>query len=482
MHAHKRPGFGGRLVSTLLGVGLWSCSSGGFTPDPGKTDAGFDGGGGEALVFDSVSPARGPSSGGIKVAIHGRRFDPGMRVSFAGVDSSLVSLTGEEEITATLPPSGGKVGLVEVMLTRPDGKVAARSDLFSYYPGQLSFGSPRSFAVDNKPTKLVLGDLNGDSKLDLIVASHSSGSLSLLNGKGDGNFDTYKRVSVGGTPTAMLTSEVTGDQFLDVIVAGDNSGASLLLYPGKGDGTVGTVRSLATASAASLAGGDYNADGKYDIAVPYFAFAANGIGFLFGKGDGTFTNGGSQGLRSGSFGISSADFNGDGKADLAVTMYDDSTVAILPSQGGRFGSPSYLSAGAGPHGVIAADVNGDSKADIVVTDPDGGALRVFLGKGDSTFQPPTVIQTGGTTPQPVVAVDLNLDGWLDLVTVNVGSTGTVTILLGKGQGQFAAPQQLSVPGTHNDVVAADINGDRLPDLLLPVSNSASVSVLLNTSR
>lgn len=466
----------------LVGVGLCSCSSGGFQPDAGKPTGHADGGTGESLVFDSVSPARGPSAGGIKVLVHGRRFDPGMRVSFAGVESSQVSLTGEEELTATLPPSGGKLGLVEVKLTRPDGKEAARSDLFAYYPGQLSFGAPKSYNVDNKPTKLVLGDLNGDSKLDLIVASHASGSLSLLAGKSDGSFDTFKRVYVGGAPTAMLTSEVTGDQFLDVIVAQDGGGASVLLYPGKGDGTVSTGRSLATASAASLAGGDYNGDGKYDIAVPYFAFAANGIGLLFGKGDGTFMNGGSQVLRSGSFGVSSADFNGDGKADLAVTMYDDSTVAVLPSQGGRFGSASYVSAGAGPHGVVAADVNGDSKADIVVTDPDGGALRVFLGKGDGSFQSPTVIQTGGSMPQPITAVDLNLDGWLDLVTVNVGSMGTVTVLLGKGGGQFAAPQQLSVPGTHNDIVAADVNGDRLPDLLVPMSNAASVSVLLNTSR
>lgn len=481
MYGNLVPRSVGPLFWALLGVGVASCSSGGFVPDAGKPSSKSDGGS-DGLIIESVSPARGPSTGGIKVAVRGRRFDSGMRVSFAGIDAGLASLTGEEEITTTLPPSGGKLGLVEVKVSRPDGVETGRSDVFSYYPGQLSFGAPKNFVVDNKPTRLALGDLNGDSKLDLIAASRSSGSLSLLSGKGDGGFDTYRRVSVSGAPTSMLLSEVTGDQFLDIIVGGDGGGATLWMFPGKGDGTVLPARSLASASTASLAGGDYNADGKYDIAVPYFAFAANGIGFLFGKGDGTFTNGGSQGLPSGSFGISSADFNGDGKADLAVTLYDDSTVGILLSQGGKFSSPSYLRAGAGPHGVVAADFNGDSKADIVVTDPDGGALRVFLGNGNSTFQPAVVIPTGGTNPQPVTAVDLNLDGWLDLVTVNVGSTGTVTLLLGKGQGQFATPQQISVPGTHNDVVAADVNGDRLPDLLLPMSNAASVSVLLNTSR
>ena len=216
--------------------------------------------------------------------------------------------------------------------------------------------------------------------------------------------------------------------------------------------------------------------------MPYFAFAANGIGFLLGKGDGTFGSNGSLGLPSGSFGISSADFNADGKADLAVTLYDDSTIAILQNLGSKFQIARYVSAGAGPHGVVAADFNGDSKADLVTSDPDGGALRVMLGNGDGTFQAAVVLPTGGTTPQPVLAVDLNLDGSLDLVTVNVGSAGTVTAMLGKGTGQFATPQQISAPGSHSDVVAADVNGDRLPDLLLPVSSGATVSVLLNTSR
>ena len=481
----KKQGWALRHELLALPVGLlWlsACSSGGYVPDAGHGSTAADGAMTAGLVIDSVSPARGPSTGGIKVAVRGRRFESDFRVAFAGVDATQVNLTSEEELSVTLPPSPGKLGLVEVKVRRPDGKEAARSDLFSYYPGQLSFGTPRTFAVDSKPNRLALGDLNGDSKLDLVVVSRTAGSLSLLSGKGDGSFDPFRRVSVSGTPTALLLSEVTSDQALDVMVACDGGGASVWLFAGKGDGTLLPARSLVSAQAATMAGGDYNGDGKYDLAVPYFAFAANGIGFLNGRGDGTFMNNGSQNLPSGSFGISSADFNADGKADLAVTLYDDSTVGIMLSQGSKFGSPRLVSAGAGPHGVVAADFNGDSKADLVVSDPDGGALRVLLGKGDGTFQPAVMLPTGGSSPQPVVAVDLNLDGLLDLITVNVGSTGTVTVMLGKGAGQFAPPQQITAPGTHSDVLAADVNGDRLPDLLLPVSSGAMVSVLLNTSR
>lgn len=474
-----------KLGCGLLCVGLFSswsaCSQGGFVADNGKSRAEEDGGV-DGLLIESISPARGPSTGGINVLLRGRRFESGSSVSFAGIESTRVTLTGEDELTATLPPSPGKLGLVDVKVRRPDGKEALRSDLFAYYPSQLSFAAPRNVTVDGKPSRLALGDLNGDSKLDLVVASHSSSSLSLLSGKGDGSFDSYRRVSIAGAPTALLLSELTSDQALDVLVACDGGGASLFLLTGKGDGTLQSPRGVFGVSSAVMAGGDYNSDGKYDVAIPYFAFAANGIGFLFGKGDGTFTNAGSQGLPSGSFGISSADFNADGKADLAVTLYDDSTIAIMQNLGSRFQILRYVSAGAGPHGVVAADFNGDSKADLVISDPDGGALRVMIGKGDGTFQPAVVLPTGGMTPQPVLSVDLNLDGILDLVTVNVGSTGTVTVMLGKGGGQFAPPQQIMAAGSHSDVVATDVNGDRLPDLIVPVSNGSSVSVLLNTSR
>lgn len=475
------PKLGGGLVFAGLFASWSACSQGGFIADSGKMASQEDGGT-DGLLIESVSPARGPSTGGIKVLLRGRRFDSGSSVSFAGVDSPLVSLSGEDELTATLPPSPGKLGLVDVKVRRPDGKEALRSDLFAYYPGQLSFGAPRNFTVDSKPSRLALGDLNGDSKLDLVVASRSSGSLSILNGKGDGTFDAYRRVGIAGSPSAVLLSEMTSDQSLDVMVACDGSGSSLFLLTGKGDGTLQSPHAVFNVSSAVMAGGDYNGDGKYDVAIPYFAFAANGIGFLFGKGDGTFTNAGSQGLPSGSFGISSADFNADGKADLAVTLYDDSTIAIMQNLGSRFQILRYVSAGAGPHGVVAADFNGDSKADLVVSDPDGGALRVMLGKGDGTFQPAVVLPTGGATPQPVLAVDLNLDGILDLVTVNVGSMGTVTVMLGTGGGQFAQPLQVAAAGSHSDVVATDVNGDRLPDLIVPVSSGSSVSVLLNTSR
>jgi hypothetical protein len=486
MKAHGVAPFGLALgVCVGLSVGLPACSSGGFVSDE-KALPDKDKNAKDELLFDQVSPSRGPTTGGIPITIRGRKFEADMRVQFAGVDATQVSLKEDDVLGLLLPPNPGVIGPVEVRLLRNDGKEAVRQDLFAYYPGQLAFAQPQSFATDAKPTKLAVEDVNQDGKLDVLAASHDNQSLSILRGKAEGRFDTYQRVSVKCRPRSMLFGEMTGDRFWDVAVSCDQAGPSVLLYPGKGDGTFLQAKNLADVPSAALAGGDYNADGKLDIAVPYFAFMSNGIGFLYGNGDGTFKDGGSIVLPSGSFGVSSADFNGDGKGDLAVTLYDNSTVGVLLSQGSRFSSVNRVPAGAGPHSVVAADFNGDSKADLVVSDPDGNALRVLLGNGNGTFQPAVVLPTSGKTPQPVATADLNLDGWLDLITVNVNSPGTVTVFLGKGAaqgaGMFASPQPIPASGTHMDVVTADVNGDRLPDLLLPVSDGSQVQVLLNQSK
>lgn len=437
----------------------------------------------QSLSLHQASPARGPSTGGIPITISGQGFQEGMRVQFAGVDCTQTTLIDEEHVRVSLPANPGVHGPVEVRLVRKDGETAVRKDLFAYYPGQVAFGVAGSFPVDNKPTRLAVEDVNGDGKLDVMAASSEQETVSVLLGKGNGTFVTpATSMPVTGRPRAMVLSEMTGDGRMDMVVASDSSGVQLQLFSGNGNGTFQRARGLGQFASAALALGDYNADGKIDLAVPYFAFAANGIAFLYGKGDGTFSDGGKFGLPSGSFGINSADFNGDGKGDLAVTLYDDRTIGILLSQGTKFGSVQRVSAGIGPYGVVAADFNGDSKADLVVSDPDSNSLRVFPGNGNGTFQTATVHPSLGSTPRPIATTDLNLDGWPDLVCTNVDTSGFVTVFLNNGQGRLLAAQPFAAPGKHLDVAAADLNGDRLPDLIVTVSDGSSVLVLQNQSK
>jgi Bacterial Ig-like domain (group 3)/FG-GAP-like repeat len=186
-----------------------------------------------------------------------------------------------------------------------------------------------------------------------------------------------------------------------------------------------------------------------------------------------------------------ADVNGDGKPDLVAAnsyacsppLCSSGTVGVLLGKGdGTFQAPvSYGSGGAQTDSIAIADVNGDGKPDVVVanfyasTDLGGsmtGTVGVLLGKGDGTFQAPLIYSSGGYGPSSIAVADVNNDGRPDLLVANrffCGSTNTacVAVLLGNGDGTFqAAVTNASGPEYGYSVVAADVNGDGKPDLLV----------------
>ncbi len=178
-----------------------------------------------------------------------------------------------------------------------------------------------------EPESLRIGDFNGDGKQDLAAANFNCpsppscgpGSVSILLGKGDGTFQTNVDYATGTEPENLLLRDFNGDGKLDLAVvnSGDDT-ISILL--GKGDGTFQTrVDYLAGSGILSLIPGDFNGDGKLDLAT---ANSNNTVSILLGKGDGTFQAhvdypiGATFGRSTSS--VFAADFNGDGKLDLAV--------------------------------------------------------------------------------------------------------------------------------------------------------------------
>ena len=373
-------------------------------------------------------------------------------------------------------------------------------------------------AVYTLCTSLVVGDFNGDHNLDLAVSSAKSNSVAILLGLGTGQFQTQVTYSTGalsgGSPNPVAAADFNGDGHLDLVFANPgDSDISVLLNNGSGvfSSTV-TVNKTISQSPISLAAADFDGDGNLDLAtVAYNATASSSVSVLLGNGDGTFKS--SANYPTGNTSdtdpqfVVAADFNGDGKPDLAIANFGDNTVSILLNNGdGTFPSsgtvPTYAT-GFGPTSVAVGDFNGDGKLDLAVGNASAGTVSILLGNGNGTFQTHADYSANGTAcgaPNPswIVAADVHDkgtanggNGFLDLViadTLPALAPGTkvvlvdcVSVLFGNGDGSFKTATQYSTGASSgpSSVVVGDFNDDGMPDLATADSGNGDVSVLLN---
>ncbi|HEV2618320.1 MAG TPA: FG-GAP-like repeat-containing protein, partial [Acidobacteriaceae bacterium] len=223
---------------------------------------------------------------------------------------------------------------------------------------------------------------------------------------------------------------------------------------------------------------DFNGDGKLDLAVTIQS--SNSVTIFLGHGDGTFTAS-PLSPATGSYpnAIATGDFNGDGIADLAVVNGSSNTVTILLGNGDGTFTPTAHSpqTGSDPLSLVVGDFNGDGIQDVAVMNYYGNSVSILLGNGDGTFSTGAA-QALGVYPSGIAAGDFNGDGIQDLAVTNY-SYSTVIVLLGKGDGTFT--RTTSSPGTGpnpQSVVVADLNGDGIQDLAVTNTYADTVTTLL----
>jgi hypothetical protein len=352
----------------------------------------------------------------------------------------------------------------------------------------LNGGGTQVIAVGSIPRGLALGDFNGDLRADLAVTNSGGNTVSVVLGNGDGTFQPALNVVVGSQPWSVVVADFNRDGRRDLAVANRQSN-DLSVLPGNGDGTFqpGLVLPLGGAPAALIAG-DFNHDLRADVAV---GVGADTIKVLRGTGLGTFLPALDTALTTNSLSdFATGDFNRDGRLDLAAGDPDTARLYLLSGDGaGTFETPTVVNSGYRFESVIAVDVNRDVTLDLVTGGERTGA-QVFIGNGDGTFQSPSDVLASGYV-YSVAAGDLDGDTNLDLVTAGLrpGSTvgppapfplGSISVRFGRGDGTF-----VQTPGTGGRVSqpeSADFNGDGNADIAATVRGASSCGIAVSLGR
>jgi putative metal-binding protein/VCBS repeat protein len=332
--------------------------------------------------------------------------------------------------------------------------------------------------VGTDPDSILLTDLNADGKPDIVVGNCGSHDVSVLLGRGGGAFDPEARYPAGACPGQIVTLDFTSDGKVDLafvamgsIVVLDGDGAGGLAQPAFGG--------VAGAAGGSL-GGDFDSDGNKDL-VSAGGTPANLVVFL-GNGDGTFQTGIPYSTTGASF--VGADFNGDGRVDVATSDYDSVAQSVtisvhLGNPDGSFTLSDSIVVTTSQFflipRVVAGKFSGDAQTDLMVTDL--LETQLLAGLGDGTFVDPVPVALDTTGPV-VLAGDFDADGKDDLM---MGGLHTVDLFRQGNNGAFEAYGSHPVGFSWSQLALGDLDGDGDRDLAVLNDESEDISLLLAPS-
>ena len=316
----------------------------------------------------------------------------------------------------------GRLDLITI--TRGDDSVRV-------LPGRAngSFDTALSFLAGDDAIRATAGDVNGDGIPDLLVVGHLTNTFYVRLGRGGGEFAPPVAYPLRNHGNRLVVADLNGDAYADVVVSHDGSGAPVYVtaFLGSATGEMHPVWELGTAyfTTEGIASGDFDGDGKADVAIAVGDNRAAVLVFR-GLGTGAFATPivlppmpESPGISDGTSALAVGDVNGDGRDDIIVACFLlTNQLVVRLSTGSGFSAPVAIPLPS-PVDVALGDLDGDGKLDVVASNIDKGTVSVLYGNGDGSFEAPLFVPMG---PEPVslAVADFDLNGLADIAVANLG--------------------------------------------------------------
>lgn len=338
--------------------------------------------------------------------------------------------------------------------------------------GQFTLGA--SYRAGLSLRAIAAGDLDGNGQPDLVVADAGDGmnvpgGVAVLLAQGNGTFSTSPvPYGAGRGPAGLALADLDGDTRLDLVVASHDSDAVNVLFGQPGGGFASAVPLAAGRGPRAVSVGDFDGDGLLDLGVANEF--SNDVSVLRGTGGRSFAAALDYRVGAGPAAVAAADANGDGRLDLIVASTITNDVTILVNQGGgSYAVMATLPAVAGegprsPSAMLSGDLDGDGFSDLVVAAQGTNEVHIFRGRGGTRFDPALRVPTD-TAPAALALGDVNGDGLIDLAVAHQGSL-YVMVFLGRTEGGLDQGARLESGAGASAVALADLDGDGRLDLIV----------------
>ncbi len=358
----------------------------------------------------------------------------------------------------------------------PDGGV--------FCAGNCGFLAAVSYELSGAPQDIASDDLNGDGSDDLVTVNGVGNTAAVLLNRKSGLFQTPTLLPTGSTPSSVLLADVTGDQKPDVLTA---SADALRVFKNKGDGTFPTATNTGVSQASDdMVIGSFGGSQR----VALLGGSSEKLLVLKSNGNGSFASPVSIEAPSSPIALTVQDFNGDSRSDLAIIHGTCSQAAescqsvgvMVGKSDGTFEAQRFTPIEGSPRGLVAAKLGTDPNMDLVVADTNGDRVLVFSGQGDGSFLVTPAAYATGDGPRQLVLADINRDSVKDLLVVNAADS-RVSLLLGQPSGAFSQQVSLNVlpqgEGLQGMTVA-DFDKDGAQDLA--VLSGSGIQMLWGSCR